>query len=57
MEKSKKIDLSNRPADQEQTKDWIGGAGCPVWIFGNGESADNDMKEKFEIVDEDKSNK
>ena len=54
MEKTKNIDISNRPKDQ---KNDINIPGCPFWFFGNDESANNDMKEKFEIVDEDKSNK
>lgn len=28
--------------------------GCPFWIFGNEESANTDLKDKFEIVDEKK---
>lgn len=51
MEKAKAIDFSNRPADNE-VKNGIGGAGCPVWIFGNEDSADNDLKKKFEICDD-----
>lgn len=50
MEKSEKIDFSNRPKDEDVKNTW--GAGCPVWIFGNEKSADKDMKEKFEIVDD-----
>ena len=36
MEKSEKIDFSNRPKDEDVKNTW--GAGCPVWIFGNGKS-------------------
>lgn len=52
MEKSEKIDLSNRPNNEE--RNGIGGASCPWWIFGNEKSADADMKEKFEIIDDEK---
>lgn len=55
MEKSKKIDVSNRPT--EKGKSGIGGASCPVWIFGDEKSADNDLKEKFNIVDDEEKNK
>lgn len=48
MEETKTIDFSNRPKDQ---KNGIGGASCPIWIFGNEKSADNDLRGKFEIVD------
>lgn len=36
--------------------DWImktiGGSSCPLWIFANKTSADNDLKDKFEVVDD-----
>ena len=51
MEKSKTIDISNRPKD---TKQDINIPGRPVWIFGDEKSADTDMKEKFNIVDDEK---
>lgn len=51
MEKAKEIDFSNRPTDNE-VKNGIGGAHCPVWIFGNEDSADDDLKKKFEIYDD-----
>lgn len=50
MEDAKKIDFSNRPNNEE--RNGIGGAGCPWWIFGNEDSADNDLKKKFEICDD-----
>lgn len=28
--------------------------GCPWWIFADKNSADNDLKEKFEIVEDEK---
>ena len=53
MEKAKAIDFSNRPADNE-VRNGIGGSSCPIWIFGNEDSADNDLKEKFEVIDDEK---
>lgn len=47
MEKSKKASFSEQPNDERNV---IGG--CPWWIFGDENSADNDLKEKFEVVDE-----
>lgn len=53
MEKSKKINFKGRPKEERNV-----GVGCPVWIFGNKKSANNDLKKKFEIVDEEnKDNK
>ena len=54
MEKTKKIDLSGRPNEEKNVD-----PNCPTWIFANEESADNDLKNKFEIKDEEevKSNK
>lgn len=48
MENTEKIDISKRPKGTRN----IGGAGCGFWILGNNDSADKDLKEKFEIVDE-----
>lgn len=48
MEKTEKIDISKRPNDKRN----IGGSSCGFWFLGNEESADKDLKEKFEIVDE-----
>lgn len=57
MEDAKKIDFSGRPKDEEiKHKDGTNAPGCPIWIFGNEESADNDLKEKFEVVDDEKKN-
>ena len=50
MEDTKKIDISGRPKDQKGYG--IGMPSCPVWIFGNEDSADNDLKKKFEICDD-----
>ena len=50
MEKSEKIDISGRPSNEE--RNGIGGAHCGFWIFGNEKSADNDMKDKFDIIDD-----
>lgn len=48
MEKSKKID-TNENASGERVKNdtWI--PNCPVWIFADHDSADNDLKDAFEI--------
>lgn len=51
MEEAKKIDISNRPNDVKNDT-WI--PSCPVWIFGDEKSADTDMKEKFNIIDDEK---
>lgn len=52
MEKAEKIDFSNRPKD---TMNESGGMPhCPFWFFGNEDSADKDLKEKFEVVDDEK---
>ena len=51
MEDAKKLDIAGRP---KEIKNDINIPGCPVWIFGNEDSADNDLKEKFEVVDDEK---
>lgn len=43
---NKNINLDGRPYDGTNIP------GCPLWIFGNEESADNDLKDKVEIKDE-----
>ena len=53
MEDAEKIDISNRPSEKD-AHEGIGGAGCPFWFFGDEKSADKDMKEKFNIVDDEK---
>lgn len=52
MEEAKKIDISNRPSNEE--RNGIGGSSCSFWFFGDEKSADTDMKEKFNIVDDEK---
>lgn len=52
MEKAKTIDISDRPVNEE--RNGIGGAHCSFWFFGDEKSADKDMKEKFEVVDDEK---
>lgn len=52
MEKAKTIDLSKRPIEERNAD-----PGCPIWIFGDDESADKDLKEKFAIKDEEDSDK
>ena len=51
MEKAKTIDFSNRPKD---IKEGIGGSSCPLIIFGDEKRADTDMKEKFNIIEDEK---
>lgn len=53
MEDAKKIDFSDRP---KEVKGDTWGGSCPVWIFGNEQSADSDLKEKFEVIDNEKKN-
>ena len=50
MEESKTIDLSKRPIEERNAD-----PSCTVWIFGDDESADKDLKEKFAIKDEEDS--
>ena len=55
MEDAKKIDISGRPAEEGvKHKDGTNAPGCPFWFFGNEDSADNDLKEKFEVIDDEK---
>lgn len=42
--------ISDRPKNEEKGI----GTSCPFWFFGNEDSADNDLKEKFEVVDDEK---
>ena len=55
MENAEKIDFSERPIERE-VKHGIGGAGCAFWFFGNENSADNDLKKKFEVVENGQKN-
>lgn len=48
MEKTKTLDFSNRPND---VKDGTWVPHCSFWFFGNEDSADYDLKEKFEIIE------
>lgn len=52
MEKTKKIDISDRPTNEK--RNGVGGGSCPFLWFGDKKSADTDMKEKFNIVDDEK---
>ena len=52
MEKSKKTDFSEKPIDEMTRNDGTNAPGCPFWFFGDENSADNDLKKKFEVVDE-----
>ena len=49
MEDAKKIDFSDRP---KEVKNDTWGSSCSFWFFGNEDSADNDLKKKFEICDD-----
>lgn len=49
MEETKK---TNPEQNNSEVKNDTWGGGCPIWIFGNEESADNDLAQKFEITDE-----
>ena len=53
MEDANKIDFSERP---KEVKNGIGGPSCPFWFFGNENSADNDLKKKFEVVENGQKN-
>lgn len=48
MEKTEKTVLSDRPIDNVK----IGGAGCGFWFMGDDKSAENDLKNKFDVVNE-----
>ncbi len=50
MEKAKTANLANRFISF--VRNLIGGSSCPWWIFANKKSADNDLKDKFEVVDD-----
>lgn len=55
MENTEKIDITKRP---KNSVNWDNNPGCALWIFGDENSADKDLKEKFEVVDEEnKDNK
>lgn len=49
MEDAEKIDFSDRP---KEVKNDTWGGHCSFWFFGNEDSADNDLKKKFEICDD-----
>lgn len=40
--------IQKRPKDEKNTY----GGGCSFWFLGDEKSADKDLKDKFEIVDE-----
>lgn len=52
MEKSKEVNSTKEHLQDERVKSDWGGSSCPWWIFGNKQSADNDLKGKFEVVDD-----
>lgn len=47
MEETKTTRPSSIKEEQRE-----GSPGCMLWIFGDENSADNDLRQKFEIVDE-----
>lgn len=49
MENTEKIDITKRPKNESGVNDI---PGCPFWFFGDENSADKDLKEKFEVVNE-----
>lgn len=51
MEKTKTVNTNKNTSD-ERVKNDTWGAGCPFWFFGNKDSADNDLKDRFVVVDD-----
>lgn len=54
MEKAKKTNPNEKSTEQVRNNDDWGSTSCPWWIFADKKSADNDLKEKFEIVEDEK---
>lgn len=52
MEKTEKVNSAKETDERVKNDTW--GGGCPWWIFGNKNSADKDLKEKFEVVEDEK---
>ena len=52
MENTKKVNPAKEPLQGERVKNTIGGASCPFWIFGDEDSAKNDLDNAFEVVDD-----
>ena len=50
MEETKTTHSSTVKEEQRE-----GSPGCALWIFGDADSADNDLKQKFEIVDDEEN--
>lgn len=50
MENTKKTNPTKETDERVKNDTW--GSGCPFWIFGDKDSADNDLKDKFEVVDD-----
>ena len=50
MEKAKTANL-NEKSDERVKNDW-GGGHCPFWVFGDEDSAKNDLDHAFEVVDD-----
>lgn len=52
MENAKKTNPANEVADERVKRTGGGGSSCSFWIFGDDESADNDLKDTFEVIDD-----
>lgn len=52
MENAKKVNPT-KGTEEKQLSDGTGHIpSCPIWIFGNEDSAKKDLEEKFEIVED-----
>ena len=52
MEKAEKVNPTKGADERVKNGTWT--PSCPWWIFGDKDSADKDLKEKFEVVDDEK---
>lgn len=50
MEQTKKSTVQNTTVKTNGDDGW--GGGCPWWIFGNEQSAENDLKDKFNVIED-----
>lgn len=50
MEKTEKVNPNEKSDERVKNDTW--GGSCPWWIFGDEKSADNDLKGKFEVVED-----
>lgn len=51
MEETKTTHISTVKNEEQRE----GSPSCMLWIFGDEDSADNDLKQKFEIVDDEEN--